>query len=60
MDFEKAFDSVWHVVLWYKVWMSNIDDKCFDIITNMYKGIKSKVVANGTYSEWFEWTVGVR
>ena len=26
----------------------------------MYKGIKSKVVANGTYSEWFECTVGVR
>ena len=26
----------------------------------MYKGIQSKVVANGTYSEWFECTVGVR
>ena len=40
--------------------MSNIDGKCFKIITNMYKGIQSKVMANGTYSEWFECTVGVR
>ena len=60
IDFEKAFDSVWHVGLWNKVLLSNIDGKCFKIITNMYKGIKSKVVVNGTYSEWFECTVGVR
>ena len=59
IDFEKAFDSVWHVGLWNKVLMNNIDGKCFKIIT-MYKDIKSKVVANGTYSEWFECTVGVR
>ena len=40
LDFEKAFDSVWHEGLWNNVLMSNIDGKCFKIITNMYKGIK--------------------
>ena len=40
LDFEMAFDSVWHEGLWNKVLMSNIDGKCFKIITNMYKGIK--------------------
>ena len=60
IDFEKAFDSVWHIGLWNKVLQNNIDGKCFKIITNMYKDIKSKVVVNGISSEMFECNIGVR
>lgn len=34
--------------------------KCFKIITNMYKGIKSKALFNGSSSEFFECIVAVR
>ena len=60
IDFEKAFDSVWHIGLWNKILQSNIDGKCFRIISNIHKGIKSKVVCNGASSEVFNCTVGVR
>lgn len=60
IDFEQAFDSVWYNGLWNKVLLNNIDGKCFKIITNMYKGIKSKVLANGRCSDFFDCTVGVR
>ena len=40
IDFSKAFDSVWRVGLWKKLLASYINGKCFQIILNMYKGIK--------------------
>ena len=43
IDFSKAFDSVWRVGIWKKLLASNINGKCFQIILNMYKGIKSCV-----------------
>ena len=46
IDFSKAFDSVWRVGLWKKLLASNINGKCFQIILNMYKGIKSCVSYN--------------
>ena len=47
IDFSKAFDSVWRVGLWKKLLASNINENCFQIIFNMYKGIKSCVSYNG-------------
>ena len=38
-DFIKAFDSVLRIGLWKKLIASN-NEKCFQIIFNMYKGIK--------------------
>ena len=43
IDFSKAFDSVLLVGLWKKLLASNINGKCFQIILNMYKRIKSCV-----------------
>lgn len=60
IDFEKAFDSVWRVGLWNKILLNNIDGKCFNVITNMYKGIKSCVTVKGLTSDMFPCTVGVR
>lgn len=60
IDFEKAFDSVWRVGLCNKILLNNIDGKFFNIITNMYKGIKSCVTTKGLTSDMFPCTVGVR
>ena len=53
IDFSKAFDSVWRVGLWKKLLASNINGKWFQIIVNMYKGIKSCVSYNGEQSSFF-------
>ena len=60
IDFSKAFDSVWRVGLWKKLLASNINRKCFQIILNMYKGIKSCVSYNGEQSSFFSSFRGVR
>lgn len=43
IDFRKAFDTVWGKGLWQKLQKFGIHGKCFDIIKNMYKNIKSCV-----------------
>ena len=60
IDFEKAFDSVWRIGLWNKLLRSNIDGKCFKIISNMYDGIKAKIKFNGVYTDSFPCQIGVR
>ena len=60
IDFSKAFDSVWRVGLWKKLLASNINGKCFQIIFNVYKGIKSCVSYNGEQSSFFSSFRGVR
>lgn len=42
IDLEKAFNYVWYIGLWNS-FDDNIDGKCYKMITNMYKGIKSKL-----------------
>lgn len=36
-----------------KVLFNKIDGKCFKIITNLYKGIKLEILANGKCSDFF-------
>ena len=60
IDFIKAFDSVWRIGLWKKLLASNINGKCFQIILNMYKGIKSCYSYNGEQSFFFSSFRGVR
>ena len=60
IDFSKAFVSVWRVGLWKKLLASNINVKCFQIVFDMYKGIKSCVSCNGENSSFFSSCLGVR
>ena len=60
IDFEKACDFVWPIGLWQKLLSSNINGKCFRIIFNMYDGIRSRIVHNGSKSEYFQCNIGVR
>ncbi len=39
IDFEKAFDSIWHEGLFLKLLENGIGGKTFDLISNMYKKI---------------------
>ena len=52
IDFSKTFDSVWRVGLWKKLLASNINGKVFQIILNMYKGIKSCVSYTSLFSRF--------
>ena len=54
IDFSKAFNSVWRVELW------KINGKCFQIILNIYEGIKSCFSYNGEQSSFFSSFRGVR
>ena len=60
IDFSKAFDSVWRVGLWKKLLNSNSNGKCFQIILNLYKGIKSCGSYNGEQSSFFSSFRGAR
>ena len=60
IDFEKAFESVWRLGLWNKVLKSNVNGKCFNVIVNMYNGIKARIKANNCFSESFPCKRGVR
>ena len=39
-DFSQAFDSIWRVGLWRKLYLNLIDGKFLRIVTNMYENIK--------------------
>ena len=60
IDYTKAFDSVWRVVLWSKLMKNYINGKCFRIILNMYKDIKSCISVNGDQSSFLPCLCGVR
>ena len=47
VDYEKAFDKVWHAGLWTKLIRLGIGGKLFNVVRNMYKGIVSCVSSNG-------------
>ena len=60
IDYRKAFDTVWHAGLWYKLIQNNISGKVFNVIQNMYKNIKSCVTINKNKSDFFVCNIGVR
>jgi hypothetical protein len=40
VDFEKAFDTVWRVALWYKLLLNNINGKMYNVILNTVPLVK--------------------
>jgi hypothetical protein len=55
-----AFDTVWRAGLWYKMLLSNINGKMYDVIFNMHCNIKSFIVFNKCKSDYFACDNGVR
>ena len=60
IDLKRAFDTVWRDGLFYKMNLFNINGKCYTLIENMYKSIKSYVTVNGESSSTFPYNIGVR
>ena len=60
VDLKKAFDSVWHKGLFYKVKNIGIYGKSLDLIKDIYKKTKCAIKINNRRTEFFEYTKGVR
>ena len=60
IDYRKAFDLVWRDGLWYKLLKEGVDGKIMRVIKNMYNNIKSCVLCNQEYSDYFVSYSGVR
>ena len=58
IDFKRAFDRVWHAVLWATMKKYNISTNLFQDIKNLYNKATSAVLFS--IGDWFRITVGVR
>ena len=59
IDFNKAFDRVWHAALWAAMRKYNISANLVRTIEQLYNKATSAVQMNGSIGEWFRTTVGV-
>jgi hypothetical protein len=50
VDFAKAFDTVWRDGLWHKLLLNNMNGNMFNVIVNMYKDTKSRIVYKNSMS----------
>ena len=53
VDFAKAFDTVWRDGLWHKLLINNKNGNMFNVIVNMCKDTKSRIVYKNSMSEFF-------
>ena len=60
VDLKRCFDSINRNALWYKLYKSGINGKLLRIIRDMYGKVKSCVIHCNSYSEYFEYAVGLR
>ena len=60
IDFNTAFDRVWHAALWATMKLYNINTNLINLIQNLYDKATSAVCFNGSTGDWFRTTVGVR
>ena len=60
VDYQTAFDSISRISLWLKLLEAGIKGKLFNVIYNMYQGIKSCVFSEGRESDYFISCKGVR
>ena len=60
IDFEKAFDSIDHQVLWKILKHYGIPQKIISIIQQLYDGFSCQVIHDGNLTEPFIVTTGVR
>ena len=60
IDFKKAFDSVWHQGLLFKLLKNKIDGKLYSLIKSLYSNSKCAVKMSNTRSNFFPYYKGVR
>ena len=60
IDFTKAFDTIPHNLLWYKLIKSGARGKLLKVSSFMYANLKSCVKTHSGLAEYFQCTVGTR
>ena len=60
VDLRRAFDTVWHDGILYKLRENSIGSKAFTIIKDMYKCCQSSIKIENQFSEFFEINRGVK
>ena len=60
VDFKQAFDTVWRVGLWQKLRHYGFKGKCYNLILNLNKDIKSKISTHEGNTDYFDCMIGVR
>ncbi|KAH3733781.1 hypothetical protein DPMN_040215 [Dreissena polymorpha] len=60
VDMMKCFDSVYRNALWLKIYKAGIEGKLLRIIKSMYENVKSCVKHCSSYSDYFNYAVGLR
>ena len=60
VDFKKAFDRVWHAVLWATIRLYNICDNLIRTIECLHNKATSAVYHDNNMGEWFRTTIVVR
>ena len=60
VDFKKAFDSIWHDGLLYKLLKCNIGGKFYDLINSIYSNTKCSIKCGNQRTEYFNYCKGVR
>ena len=53
LDIQKAYDSVWHAGLWYKLWDMGVKGRMWRVIKKMYESFKSVVLLEWEKSDTF-------
>ena len=60
VDFKKAYDSVWHKGLFYKLQNFGFSGKSMDLIKDIYSKTKCSVKSRTKLTQFFEFNKGVR
>ena len=59
LDIQKAYDSVWHDGLWYKLWDMGVKERMWHVIKKTYESSKSAVLLEGEKSNTIKIEQGV-
>ena len=59
LDIQKAYDSVWHDGLWYKLWDMGVKGRMWRVIKKMYESSKSAELLEGEKLDGFKVEQGV-
>ncbi|MCG7875528.1 MAG: reverse transcriptase family protein, partial [Candidatus Thiodiazotropha endolucinida] len=60
VDLKKCFDSIYRNALWLKLFKAGVQGKLLSIIKCMYERVKSCVKSCNNFSDFFEYSVGLR